>query len=239
MAEATLNAPMKNSNSKKRKNEQSQFAKVKKVMLMPQQNSDASGEHNQTSTDISTTCSVVANKPYRKNYHIGGKKYAIFYGERDLIDHIQIKEWDGKVVLKEGVKLNRSRFVMILHNVEIINHTLEKILKGEEGLNSRIHIGGSYYLSVNSPYKTVAIRMWRKGGNGEYFPTKSGITMSCGEWDEFTKISNKIYSERMEIFTHIPCLMQSDQPGHNKVFCAECCESTKAPMGEVDFDIPL
>ena len=63
--------------------------------------------------------------------------------------------------------------------------------------------------------------------------------MSCGEWDEFTKISNKIYSERMEIFTHIPCLMQSDQPGHNKVFCAECCESIKAPMGEVDFDIPL
>ena len=163
MAEATLNAPMKNFNSKKRKNEQSQFAKVKKVMLMPQQNSDASGEHNQTSTDISTTCSVVANKPYRKNYHLGGKKYAIFYGERDLIDHIQIKEWDGKVVLKEGVKLNRSRFIMILHNVEIINHTLEKILKGEEGLNSRIHIGGSYYLSVNSPYKTVAIRMWRMG----------------------------------------------------------------------------
>ena len=44
---------------------------------------------------------------------------------------------------------------MILHNVEIINHTLEKILKGEDGLNSRIHIGASYYLSVNSPYKTV------------------------------------------------------------------------------------
>ena len=60
---------------------------------------------------------------------------------------------------------------MILNNVEIINHTLEKILKGEDGLNSRIHIGGSYYLSVNSPYKTVAVQMWRKGGNGEYFPT--------------------------------------------------------------------
>ena len=239
MAEATLNTPMKISNSKKRKNEQSQLSKVKKVMLMTPQNSEGAGGHSQACTDISTACSVIANKPFRKNYHLGGKKCAIFHGERDVIDHIQIKEWDGKVVLKEGVKLNRSRFVMILHNVEIINHTLEKILKGEDGLNSRIHIGASYYLSVNSPYKTVAIRMWRKGGNGEYFPTKCGITMSCGEWDEFTKISNKIYSERMEIFTHVPCLMQPDQPGHNKVFCAECCESAKAPMGEVDFDIPL
>ena len=239
MAEATLNTPMKIANSKKRKNEQSQLSKVKKVMLMTPQNSEGAGEHSQACTDISTACSVIVNKPFRKNYHLGGKKYAIFHGERDVIDHIQIKEWDGKVVLKEGVKLNRSRFLMILHNVKIINHTLEKILKGEDGLNSRIHIGASYYLSVNSPYKTVAIRMWRKGGNGEYFPTKSGITMSCGEWDEFTKISNKIYSERMEIFTHVPCLMQPDQPGHNKVFCAECCDSAKAPMRAVDFDIPL
>ena len=63
--------------------------------------------------------------------------------------------------------------------------------------------------------------------------------MGCGEWNEFTKISNKIYSERMEIFTHVPCLMQPEQAGHNKAFCAECCESDKTPMGEVDFDIPL
>ena len=212
---------------------------MKKTMLMTPQNLEGAGELGQPCTDISTSCSAIGNKPFRKNYHLGGKKYAIFHGERDVIDHIQIKEWDGKVVIKEGVKLNRSSFVMILHNVKIINHTLEKILKGEDGLNSRIHIGASYYLSVNSLYKTVAIRMWRKGGNGEYFPTKCGITMGCGEWNEFTKISNKIYSERMESFSHVPCLMQPDQAGHNKAFCAECCESDKTPMGEVDFDIPL
>ena len=117
-----------------------------------------------------------------------GKKYAILYEEKDVIEHIQIKELDGKVVIREGVKLNLSRFLMILHNVEILNHTLDKILKGEEGLNSRIHIGGSYYISVNSPYKTVAIRMWRKWGNGEYFPTKNGITLNFEEWTEFIKV---------------------------------------------------
>ena len=96
---------------------------------------------------------------FQKKLSFRGQKYAIFHRERDVIDHIQIKQWDGKVVIKEGVKLNRSRFVMILHNVENIKHTLKKILKGEDGLNSRIHIAASYYLSVNSPYKTVAIQM--------------------------------------------------------------------------------
>ena len=67
---------------------------------------------------------------FQKKLSFRGQKYAIFHGERDFIDHIQIKEWDGKVVIKEGVYLNRSRFVMILHNAEIINHTREKILKG-------------------------------------------------------------------------------------------------------------
>ena len=50
----------------------------------------------------------------------------------------------------------------------------------EDNLNSRIHIGGSYYLSANIPYKTVTIRMWRKGGNCQYFPTKNAITLNSG-----------------------------------------------------------
>ena len=149
MAEASLNSTMKISNSKKRKNGQSQFSKVKKIMLMTPQNPEGAGEVSQPCTDISKTGSVIGSKPFRKNYHLEGKKYAIFHGETDLIDHIQIKEWDGKVVIKEGVKLNRSRFVMILYNVEIINHTLEKILKGEDGLKmeftSEPHIT---YLSI-------------------------------------------------------------------------------------------
>ena len=62
----------------------------------------------------------------------------------------------------EGVKLNLSRFLMILHNAEIIDHTIDKILKGAQDQETKIHIGASYYLSANSPYKTVAIRMWKK-----------------------------------------------------------------------------
>ena len=86
MAEASLNTPMKTSNTKKRKNEQSQFAKVKKVMLMTQQNPEVAGDLSQACTDISKSCSVIGNKPYRKNFHLGGKKYAIFQGKGMLFN---------------------------------------------------------------------------------------------------------------------------------------------------------
>ena len=39
---------------------------------------------SQTSTDISEACSGMGNKPFRKNCHLGGKKYAIFHGEKDV-----------------------------------------------------------------------------------------------------------------------------------------------------------
>ena len=96
----------------------------------------------------------------------------VFYGPSGSIEEIYIKEWDGEKVTKEGVRLNLSRFLMILHNAEIIDHTIDKILKGAQDQDTKIHIGASYYPSPNSPYKTVAIRVWKKGGTGELFPTK-------------------------------------------------------------------
>ena len=90
-----------------------------------------------------------------------------FMGKRMFV---QIKEWDGKAVIREGVKLIISRFLMILH-MKILNHMLHNILKGEDGLNSRIHIGGSYYISVNSPYKTGSKNV-EKGGKWEIFSHK-------------------------------------------------------------------
>ena len=130
----------------------------------------------------------------------------------------------------EGVRLNLSRFLMILHNTEIIDHTIDKILKGAQDQHTKIHIGASYYLSANSPYKTVAIRVWKKGGNGELFPMKLGISLRVNQWRELCKISNKIYTERMEVFIFIPCLMQPDKTGH-KLNCVECTDIDQASMG--------
>ena len=237
MAEASLSMQPKGCNTKKRKSENGQMTKNKKAI-----------SHCSTSADINLIGSTdmdhmevnqTVNQIYRKNYHLGGRKYVVFYGAGGIIEEIYIKEWDGEKVTMEGVKLNLSRFLMILHNVEIIDHTIDKILKGAQDQDTKIHIGASYYLSANSPYKTVAIRMWKKGASGDLFPTKLGISLTLNQWREFCKISNILYAERMEIFTFIPCIMEPGKKGHNKLKCIECADIDQAPMWEVDFDIPI
>ena len=95
----------------------------------------------------------------KKTYHLGRFKYLVFYGKHGLLEEINIKEWDGEKVIREGVKLNISRFIRILHSIEIVEHSLEKIIKCESDRDIKIHIGASYYITCNSPSRSVAIRL--------------------------------------------------------------------------------
>ena len=53
------------------------------------------------------------------------------------------------------------------------------------------------------------------------------------------KVCNQMYSERMEIYTYVPCLIQPDQPNHSKLSCEECSHLDESAKGEVDVEIPL
>ena len=57
------------------------------------------------------------------------------------------------------------------------------------------------------------------------------------EWEEFVKIGNKMFSERVELLTHNPCLIRGDKEGHNKLTCSEFGHFDPKPQGEVTFDI--
>ena len=48
-----------------------------------------------------------------------------------------------------------------------------------------------------------------------------------------------MFSERIELYTHIPCLIQVDKEGHNKLTGPECGHFDPKPQGEVSFDIPI
>ena len=75
---------------------------------------------------------------------------------------------------------------MILHNIETVEHALAKIMKGEPDVDIKIHIGGLYFMSCNSPYRSAGICMWKTGSNGDVFPTKV-ITLNSKEFQEFSK----------------------------------------------------
>ena len=234
MAEAFLNVTNK-PQQKKRKATDSNHPKSKKSLelvsgMLPPHQSTAEYEQRIDEGHMEVI---------KKTYHIGGKRYLVFHGRYGQIEDIIIKEWDGEKVTNPGVKLNISRFLMILHNAEVINQSMERILKGEREISKRIHLGGGFYLTCNSPYKTIGIRLWKNNASGQLYPTTEGQTLKFTEWEEFVKISNKMFSERVELFIHIPCLMQSDKEGHNKLTCPECGQFDPKPMGEVSFDIPI
>ena len=80
--------------------------------------------------------------------------------------------------------------------------------------------------------------MWKTGSNGELFLTKVRLTYNSKEFQEFSKFENKNFSDRIELLTYIPCMLQPDREGHNTFTCVKCMESDTPALGEVDFDIP-
>ena len=59
------------------------------------------------------------------------------------------------------------------------------------------------------------------------------------EWHEFVKFSNKIYGERLEVFTCTPCLIDPCSPGHDSLTCSECSVINQDAKGIVDLNIPI
>ena len=176
---------------------------------------------------------------YRRTFHLGSKKYVVFHGEAGQVQFIHLKEWDGQIVTNPGIKLNISKLVVLFHFSELINHALQAILKGDKGIEKKVHIGGSYYVSCNSPYKSVGIRKWKTNAKGDLFPTTEGLSCKPKEREELLKVCNQMYSERMEMYTCAPCLIQPDQPNYSKLTCEECGHLDESARGEVDVEIPL
>ena len=215
MAEAYLNSSK--TQSKKRKVNEHAVQKSKKSMDIVSMLAASSSEN--THPQHSPTEDIQSIKPpevIRKNYHLGGKRYLVFYGSSGHNEEIILKEWDGQKVTNPGVKLNISR-----------------------DISQKIHLGGGYYLTCNSPYKTIGIRLWKNNASGDLYPTSEGQTLKYKEWQEFVKIGNQMFSERVELFTFIPCLIQEDNQSHNKLTCPECGHIDPLPQGEVEFDIPI
>ena len=208
-----------------------QIKNKKKDHLLEPQTHGAISAMNYTENPLSVT--------YRRTFHLGSKKYGVFHGEAGQVQSIHLKEWDGQIVTNPGIKLNISKLVVLVHFSELINHALQAILKGDKGIEKKVHIGSSYYVACNSPYKSVGIRKWKTNAKGDLFPTTEGLSCKPKEWEELVKVCNQMYSERMEIYTYVPCLIQPDQPNHSKLSCEECSHLDESAKGEVDVEIPL
>ena len=240
MAEASL--VQKVPNLKKRKTENVKFGTNKKQMLM----SDVTKTVNKSTSgvDVDDSQSVLSNVigandlEVRKIYHIGGSKYMIFHGTKGFVENIYLKDWDGKKI-NSSVTLNISKFVMILHSSELTSINLDKVCAGDKEVSYKMHIGELFYITCTSPYKIVQIRKWRRNREDELFPTKDGISLKAKEWRELVKFSNDMYSEKLELFQTVPCLLDPNVAGHDNLTCSECSVLNQDAKGVVDMEIPL
>ena len=189
--------------------------------------------------DISYIQPVQTNVAYKRSFHIGGKRYLIFAGPNGVIQNIYFKDWDGQKVLNEGIVLNIPRVMMIMHFGQQITNELDRISSGTKDIDLKKHIGGGFYLSVNSPYKYVGIRKWKSNSSGTLYPTSEGVSLKAAEWREALDIINKLYTERLELYQCVSCILDPNKPDHDSKSCAECGHLDTTAKGEVFVDIPL
>ena len=189
--------------------------------------------------EISYIQPVQSNVGYKRSFHIGGKRYLIFTGPNGLIQNIYFKEWDGQKVLNQGIVLNIPRIMMIMHFGQQITNQLDRITAGTKDIDLKKHIGGGFYLSVNSPYKYVGIRKWKTNSTGTLYPTSEGVSLRATEWREALDVINKLYTERLELYQCVSCILDPNKPDHDSNSCVECSHLENSAKGEVFVDIPL
>ena len=175
---------------------------------------------------------------FKRTYHLGGRKYVVFYAPQGMIRDIYIKDWDGSVV-KGSMRLNVSKFIMLLRSTDVITQSLAKISQGKNDIDCKIHIGELIYLTCNTPYKVVQIRKWKKNKDNELYPTRDGISLKPNEWHQFVKFCNEMYSERLELYQFIPCLLDPNKLDHDPISCPECSTLFDDSKGIVNVDIPM
>ena len=232
MAEVFVKPPT----TKKRKVEGKNMKLMKQLSMM--EGADSLRTSAAGGAEIQPTSVQSGLSQFKRTYHLGGKKYAVFYGPNGIIEEIHIKEWDGKKV-NSSITLNVPKFVTYLHNTEYLSQSLKKIVDGQGEIEVKVHIGELVHLTCNSPYKVIQFRRWKKNRDEEIYPTKDGISLKPKEWEEFVKYSNQIYGERLEIFKCTPCLIDPNQPNHDSLTCAECSVLHQESRGLVEIDIPL
>ena len=230
MAEAFCKPPAQ----KKRKSDGKNMKLLKQLSVLEGADSIRTGSPLTSSGSDLTN----ASPEFKRTYHLGGKKYAVFHGPNGLINQIHLKEWDGKTITS-GMSLNLFKFVTFLHNTEYVTQTLKKIIAGDTDVNLKLHIGELVHITCNSPYKIVQFRKWKKNREEELYPTKEGISLKPKEWEEFVKFSNQVYGERLEVYKCTPCLIDPNQANHNALTCPECAVFQQEARGLVDVDIPL
>ena len=106
-----------------------------------------------------------------------------------------------------------------------VNKNIQALIGGDQNVKCLQHIGGTYYVSVNSGYRCVNIRKWFQPLDlkGEIKPTKTGVALRLNEWTDLCTLVNVINSSYSSLGSAQPCYYGDDHLNQlGWLNCAEC-----------------
>jgi hypothetical protein len=96
--------------------------------------------------------------------------------------------------------------------------------KDDEFENYQAHIGGSMYVSISDGFSCVDFRkFYMPKGSTEIKPTKEGLALRLGEWEQLVKLMDSINDEHPQLATALPCYYSDDHANQmGGLQCPEC-----------------
>ena len=118
------------------------------------------------------------------------------------------------------------RWAAFRQPIDDIDKSVKSILSGDQNVKFLHHVGGTYYVSVNSGYRCVELKKWfqRFDAAGDIKPTNSGVSLlRINEWSDLCGLVDVIKKTYPSLGSAQPCYYDDDHMNQlGWLNCTEC-----------------
>lgn len=120
-------------------------------------------------------------------------------------------------------RLSLERWNQIVLNIADIEQTMVEHKNGRD-VRFELHLGGNYYLHINSGFEAVNLRKYQIPAKAnDIQPTRTGTVLKFEEFDRLVSLIPEIERLVPELATIQPCYMQPDHANVlGALYCTEC-----------------
>lgn len=159
----------------------------------------------------------IQNARYYQPIGKGAYLFDSRFNERTYI-HIREVLYD-KTPTKNGISLTLQRCNELFSSLSHIDIAVQQMELNQDTFYRR-HIGGNWYVTVQSGFKCVDIRQfWLPDGETDIRATRKGISLNFQQYKELKNGLGILPSFVPELYGVIPCYRV---PDHDQKTCKEC-----------------
>jgi len=117
------------------------------------------------------------------------------------------------------------RWAAFCQVIDDADKSVKAILSSDQNVKFLQHIGGAYYVSVNSGYRCVNLRMWFQPLDtaGDIRPTNRGVCLRLNEWSDLCNLVDVTHKTYTSLDSAQPCYYGDDHMDQlGWLNCIEC-----------------